>query len=829
MALLSFAAIEPKKPERLLQAAFYGLKSQNDYLTASINRFKDTSRQPQVRWVVDEVANKDLKPNSGQWVNLRDVDEKADISETILRAFTSEDVEKVAWVREDYDSKGRPRPRYEEINVLECDPDEGRLRLAALPDDEILTIRPNTYQLEKQRDALRSLQNEPHPDHRGLLRLLEREPDWPELSYVRDPDWMVLTDPDRPGANEQRDFVRKALSTPDFAFLDGPPGSGKTTVICEIVLQMARAGKRVLLCGSTHVAVDNVLERLMHEKSQYRDLIVPIRVGNDKNLSDEAKKWTLQRLKDQERKRLLKFLSEKEPRSTGQQALFDALRSKDKEHVVERLLLDGANLVCGSSIGILQHPDIKGKGYGAPSFDMLIVDEASKTTFLEFLVPALLAKRWVLVGDPRQLSPYVDDTSLCANLETIVKDEIQRNACVDVFLTATGKRGAAAVVADEKGIATYKAQAEKKGACLRAPGAPDAPLADIVIGTAEELEARPQSIRIDLETLRSPKGAAPTLERRWLANGGNEPANWAEELAWRYVTRFGLRRPGTAGDDDKLKRECEDLLPADAGDKTLDDIDLVRRIALPSVLESLQFGFERAKTQKYGNALSDGLPQGAFDERYVLLKYQHRMHPEIASFSAEHFYDGAALQSPSELAARPHWTFRTDEPRAVWHDVRGGFNGRKNANEKEVDEVIRELRAFRDWADRNPPPDGGDWEAAALAFYRGQEKAVRMAVRRLGKKNSRSRRIRIGEHCVVDVCTVDRFQGQEADLVILSFAKGYATSFLRSPNRLNVALTRARHRRVIIGDRKGLERAKGELGALAKHEKWGRQVKGKRT
>ena len=58
-----------------------------------------------------------------------------------------------------------------------------------------------------------------------------------------------------------------------------------------------------------------------------------------------------------------------------------------------------------TTIGILQHPDIKSGGHASPDFDVLIVDEASKTPFQEFLVPALLAKRWIIVGDPKQLLP----------------------------------------------------------------------------------------------------------------------------------------------------------------------------------------------------------------------------------------------------------------------------------------------------------------------------------------------------------------------------------------------------------------------------------------
>ncbi|MEG0717017.1 MAG: AAA domain-containing protein, partial [Comamonas sp.] len=82
-------------------------------------------------------------------------------------------------------------------------------------------------------------------------------------------------------------------------------------------------------------------------------------------------------------------------------------------------------------------------------------------------------------------------------------------------------------------------------------------------------------------------------------------------------------------------------------------------------------------------------------------------------------------------------------------------------------------------------------------------------------------------HLSIDLCTVDRFQGHEADLVIITFARAQPTSFLESPNRLNVALTRARYQRVIVGDRIAMQRARGSvLGVLAANEPWDRFVQG---
>jgi len=56
------------------------------------------------------------------------------------------------------------------------------------------------------------------------------------------------------------------------------------------------------------------------------------------------------------------------------------------------------------------------------------------------------------------------------------------------------------------------------------------------------------------------------------------------------------------------------------------------------------------------------------------------------------------------------------------------------------------------------------------------------------------------KNVLIKLATVDFFQGQEADLVFLSMVNTYRDGFLDSPNRLNVAVTRARYQLVIVGD-----------------------------
>jgi superfamily I DNA and/or RNA helicase len=66
-----------------------------------------------------------------------------------------------------------------------------------------------------------------------------------------------------------------------------------------------------------------------------------------------------------------------------------------------------SNVVAATCLGLKSV-----KGAEAIEFDLCIVDEASKAASTELLVPMAQARRWVLVGDPKQLPPFVEHALL---------------------------------------------------------------------------------------------------------------------------------------------------------------------------------------------------------------------------------------------------------------------------------------------------------------------------------------------------------------------------------------------------------------------------------
>ena len=873
MALLHYWNLGVHRPDVLMKNTFYGLRIFYEFLRRTREYLNSDAAVKRLAWHPGEPpANggngAGRTETAGTWIELTEPPGRRDEPEATFRTFLDENVKEVYEAEPSGETEGPDARRNDRLGfgpqnripVIARDPDTNQLLLARDPELPELLLRPNTWQIDCQIRALQAFQDTPSSAHRPLLRLFEDRDSalWPivDMESLDDPDWMVLADQNRPGTDEQRRFVEQALGTPDFAFLEGPPGSGKTTAICELVLQLAKRGKRVLLSASTHVAVDNVLERLMDESNRHRDLVIPVRIGDRRNVSEKARPWQLDRFVQTERERLLRELQGRRSLTPSQEALLEALRPDPS--AIERMVLDAANLVCGTTIGILQHPDIKqhrGKsgGHASPTFDVLIVDEASKTPFQEFLVPALLAKRWIIVGDPKQLSPYVDDEAMAVNVETCLRDPGIREACIDAFNAghpSRHRRRTAAVVAeDEPSRQAYREQCAARNVTLADADHDDHGLstADLVIGTATALERRADELPLDLAMVRGPENTLNVAHRRadaWLrlaSRNVEELPDWASEVGWRiarlYEQRFAEdsddssdNRPTTA---DRLRQDLESLRPAaETGadpERVWQEIDRVRRVALPSILESLRHGFERNAGQRAGTALSDGLPEFVRDPRHVLLSTQHRMHPEIAALSKKHVYNCEALITPEYMVRDRTWSYPRYAHHAVWRDVQGAFDPRFNSNDMEAQSVVGELRHFDEWAHANPPRKGQPWEAAVLTFYRGQEREVRRHLRNWTRQHRAIRHFARGQkdrpYLRIELCTVDRFQGHEADVVLLSFARPHATSFLESPNRLNVALTRARYQRVIIGNRKKMRRARGTLlKALAENEPWDKEI-----
>jgi hypothetical protein len=803
----------------------------------------------------------------GPWVQLLPPDDDEESSIDPRAAFCEGDVREVV--------TSRRRSRDDVYRVIGRRADSYQLLLDRLPPEgSTLYLPVNTHSLGLQLRAIRQLKESPLPHQRGLLRLCENSlrVEWPRVAERWPSRWTTLTDEELDGTDEQRKFVARALGTPDLAILEGPPGSGKTTAICELVRQLAADGQRVLLCASTNAAIDNVLERLIKARAP----VDAVRIGLADRVDPEVRATQIDEKVD---------------------ALLQAWRDiphlqalgGDPRPMAERVVVASAHLTCGTTMGIVRHPVFAAERHATvPQWDVLIVDEASKTLIQEFMVPALLARRWVIVGDVQQLAPFTDQADIVANLETLANargrgllpDDHQR-ACMVLFRMARPElreTGARWLIVERPGVLDFLAQeaCNRTGlpSIARVVARPSAREGLFQQVTVEQVRAgEPESLAlaacdwvlVGSDVLGQVAGYLPSdlmhakdlssdplLGKRtlpeshplffrhawWLHRAGSlrrpprgrrdgvvpiakdeaSEQDWltghkfAGEIAWRMIRVHELRRSNPR-ERARRQRELERILPATVD--VTDALDEIQDIGLPSILEVLQEGIGVERTSR-PSALTEGMKRG-LDDRFVSLSFQHRMHRDISAFPRAVIYEGRSLRDANTIRKRDSglgWDFGRYRSRSAWVDVRGGGH---IVNQREVDVMEAIVRGYLAWAVDRPPPEGRRWEVACLSFYSSQERAISKMLRTVTKDHNRYTRFTVGN--VEIVCgTVDRFQGREADLVLLSMRNTGRTGFLDSRNRLNVAVTRARQQLVILGDYGYYSRCRiDELEQLTRH------------
>lgn len=211
--------------------------------------------------------------------------------------------------------------------------------------------------------------------------------------------------------HSQKDAISKALSSKNVFLLHGPPGTGKTTTVVEIILQEVKRGAKILACAASNIAVDNIVERLVPYRVKLVRLGHPARLlpqvlesaldaqvlrGDNTALANDIRKemkalnGKLLKTKDKNTRRdirkELKTLS-KEERKRQQLAVTDVIKN--------------ANVVLTTLTGAVS------RKLENISFDMVIIDEAAQALEIACWIALLKGSRCILAGDHLQLPPTI--------------------------------------------------------------------------------------------------------------------------------------------------------------------------------------------------------------------------------------------------------------------------------------------------------------------------------------------------------------------------------------------------------------------------------------
>ncbi|KAI5968532.1 dna2 [Candida margitis] len=165
--------------------------------------------------------------------------------------------------------------------------------------------------------------------------------------------------------------LNKAFSADNYALILGMPGTGKSSIIVEMVRRIVEEGKTVLLTSYTNSAVDNILLKIVNKMGDNEDFKF-LRIGHPLRVHRSLHKH----IPDYE----VPIKSRSQYRDT----------------------YEIPNIVATTCLGITDSCfNLRNE------FDYCIVDEASQITVPINLGPISLAKKFILVGDHYQLPPLV--------------------------------------------------------------------------------------------------------------------------------------------------------------------------------------------------------------------------------------------------------------------------------------------------------------------------------------------------------------------------------------------------------------------------------------
>lgn len=256
--------------------------------------------------------------------------------------------------------------------------------------------------------ALRELQREQKGEPARFLDVLfgEREPEFASKPATEAIRWFdEALDP------SQREAIANALRAEHVALIHGPPGTGKTTAVVELIRQCVANGERILACAPSNVAVDNLAERLLRAGLRIVRLGHPARVQaavRDVSLAslvaDAPEQKLLRDIKREVEQglRAVHRAKSRQDRWAARNAV-RALRGelRQLEGAITKGLVDGAEVVLATTTGAAS--DL----LTTRPFHRVVIDEAAQALEAACWIALPHGARCVLAGDHRQLPPMI--------------------------------------------------------------------------------------------------------------------------------------------------------------------------------------------------------------------------------------------------------------------------------------------------------------------------------------------------------------------------------------------------------------------------------------
>ena len=642
----------------------------------------------------------------------------------------------------------------------------------------------------------------------------------------------------------QKNAVLKALYAKDLCLLQGPPGTGKTTVIAELIWQhiLKDPTKKLLLTSETNLAVDNALEKLMGSRnvnealSPYLSIIKPLRFGRSSKFEEDGKKYSVERIEkwlDDEYED--EFVYENEL-STLENVTEESLDDQEDGDVNNNAVQQWMTMIAQRAKAYAEQNPRYAELTNMYSTSLCSPDGITKRYFMEkyFKHANVIGSTCSSTGSPSFAADYAS---------------VYSSAVYDKFVE---KEGYKQTISDIKGL-IVAANNEDSSFQDTAKSIIKRIMRENNVKTEDELRellddptdnVKHFLFEYDLKALLKPK--RPKKFETILERLGFDSEEQFEQTKNIYFDTVIM--------DEASKATPPDLvLPLCFGRKS---IVIGDHRQLPPMLYEQDFKEALLSLDdKKATALADDIdrqfvntsqfarlilnPEVSKSIKSVFTE-QYRMHPQIND-AIKQFYkndegglscglDSKKVDNPNlaEPESRYHGFnhpgFITPDVHVLWVKVdepEQRTDSKALYNEKEVEAVKRVLQYLKHcegfeeymqyWNNniRSTERRNIEKEIGVISFY-GQQVKYLNEVRLFARNNGMR----------VKLNTVDKFQGMERNIVIVSTVRSdkYKSAhgvvpnndpgFAKSPERLNVALSRARRLLIVVGNNEFFDHVK---------------------
>lgn len=606
-------------------------------------------------------------------------------------------------------------------------PTEGQLRV-----DTVAQRRA----LERQEEAVKSLRADTAvmPALKRLI-LKPGQAESPESGGRKAPDDLSA---------DKALVLEAALGLRQLLVVEGPPGTGKTTLIAAVVKQYLHEhpGARVLIAAQTHVAIDHVIGKLM-KVPELTGRIVRIARADEDKVAEDVRPALLDRC-------LTGWCEEAADKSRQFVRMRGAAIGLKASDVELSVRLEALRRAC----------------------ERQRMKSAERVTEQSKLAAAESTALSAPAGDVQEVESATVATLTVAELETEIAQLEEHIVRLRGELRQLGPDGATLADLPEAELQEWMTLLEQSN--------------ELWVRFRRELELQVgwldllgQLKQFEEVVLRGAAVVAGTC----VGLGSSEAFS---------TTRFDL----CIIDEASKAQATEALIPMVRSQKCLIVGDPKQ---LPP-FDGDPVDVDGYSAEEVKETLLDYLIPRLPKECVHRLTHQHRMCASIGSLISDVFYDGSLVNERPDTD-RPEWIRKKFAKPVLWMDTKNAQQRRQgttyvNPGEQEV--VLSLLGTLQHGASRAKKKAS----VAVIAGYAAQAHAL----------DSRIQRDSFAS-LSIEVATVDSFQGRESDVCIFSVTLSNSKDFLgflRSMNRLNVALSRPRDLLVIVGNQQFCYQAQGQ-------------------